>query len=445
MKSKDFSTNHKNNHDDYQRGYGTVQFRLVLLCSIILSFSIIPMTKTCSADAVGTVYIRADGSIEGTTYIQTVDNITYVFTANINDSIVVERNNIIIEGNGHTLQGAGSGRGIELLERTNVTVHNATIKAFHDGIVLDYSSSSNVLSGNNITNNSGGIALACSSNNTVSGNNITTNDVGIVLTCSSNNTLAGNIMTNNLQNFAVWGTAFSDFVNYVDTSNMVDGKPVYYWINKCNMTVPSVAGTVVLANCTRITVPNLNLTHNGQGILLAYTTNSTITQNNIANFILFGIRLDYSSNNTVSGNNITTHLNGVYGIFLYSSSNNTVSGNNITTNDVGIVLDYSSNNVIYHNNFVDNHEQVSSNTSMNVWDDGYPSGGNYWSDYNGTDANHDGIGDTPYVIDANNTDHYPLMVQYVIPEFPSFLVLPLFMVATLLAIVIYKRRHLTRA
>jgi len=46
---------------------------------------------------------------------------------------------------------------------------------------------------------------------------------------------------------------------------------------------------------------------------------------------------------------------------------------------------------------------------MNIWDDGYPSGGNYWSDYAGVDADGDGIGDTPYIIDDNNIDHYPLM------------------------------------
>jgi len=104
------------------------------------------------------------------------------------------------------------------------------------------------------------------------------------------------------------------------------------------------------------------------------------------------------------------------------------------------VLASSSNNSIYHNNF-NNTQQVSSDgTSTNVWDDGYPSGGNYWSDYNGTDANHDGIGDSAYVIDANNTDNYPLMNLYVIPEFPSFLILPLFMIATLFAVMVYRRK-----
>ncbi len=44
-----------------------------------------------------------------------------------------------------------------------------------------------------------------------------------------------------------------------------------------------------------------------------------------------------------------------------------------------------------------------------MWDDGYPSGGNYWSDYKGVDANGDGIGDTPHVIDEYNKDRYPLM------------------------------------
>jgi hypothetical protein len=79
----------------------------------------------------------------------------------------------------------------------------------------------------------------------------------------------------------------------------------------------------------------------------------------------------------------------------------------------------------------------------NVWDDGIR--GNYWSDYltqypNAAEIDSSGVWNTPYVIDTNNTDHYPLMVQYVIPEFPSFLILPLFLIATILTVIIYKKK-----
>jgi len=71
--------------------------------------------------------------------------------------------------------------------------------------------------------------------------------------------------------------------------------------------------------------------------------------------------------------------------------------------------------------------------------------GNYWSDYltkypNATFVDSSGVWNTPYVIDANNTDYYPLTVQYVIPEFPSFLILPLFLIATILTVIIYKKK-----
>jgi hypothetical protein len=68
---------------------------------------------------------------------------------------------------------------------------------------------------------------------------------------------------------------------------------------------------------------------------------------------------------------------------------------------------------------------------VNTWDDGYPSGGNYWSDYAGVDlfsgpyqnqTGSDGIGDTPYFIRANNTDNYPLMNPYLIPFMNPYLI-----------------------
>jgi hypothetical protein len=95
--------------------------------------------------------------------------------------------------------------------------------------------------------------------------------------------------------------------------------------------------------------------------------------------------------------------------------------------------------MIYYNNFMNNYTQVDVSGATAFWDNG--SEGNYWSDYNGTDNNQDEIGDTPYIIDENNTDHYPLMAQYVIPEFSSFLILLLFFTLTLLAVLVCRRKH----
>jgi parallel beta-helix repeat protein len=125
-----------------------------------------------------------------------------------------------------------------------------------------------------------------------------------------------------------------------------------------------------------------------------------------------------SSNNSISSNNIGK--NG-YGVGLDSfSDDNEILGNNITANyGHGIGLFASSNNTIFHNNLLDNSIQAySTSDSTNSWDDGYPSGGNYWSDYNGTDlrmgpfqnqSGSDGVGDTPYFIDSQNYDNFPLI------------------------------------
>jgi parallel beta-helix repeat protein len=92
-----------------------------------------------------------------------------------------------------------------------------------------------------------------------------------------------------------------------------------------------------------------------------------------------------------------------------------LSGNNITANSIdGVCLFSSSNNMFFHNNFINNTQQVSSDGSPNTWDNGYPSGGNYWSDYrtaypNATEVDSSGIWNTSYVIDSNNIDRYPLM------------------------------------
>ena len=106
------------------------------------------------------------------------------------------------------------------------------------------------------------------------------------------------------------------------------------------------------------------------------------------------------------------------GIYVCNSSGNEISYNILGNNYFGIHFYYSNNNVIHHNNFLNNVVQTYLDHSLNTWDDGYPSGGNYWTNYAGVDlysgpyqneAGSDGISDIPYPIDADNEDRYPLM------------------------------------
>jgi len=288
------------------------------------------------------------------------------------------------------------------------------------GIKL-FNSSNNIIVGNIITNSSSGIILRRSSDNILSGNNITANRrLGIELWSSTNNTLRTNSISDSEYNFQVWGWNLSDFVNDIDSSNTVDDKPIYYWINKQDMVVPLDAGYVGLVNCTRIAIRNSDLTNKLQGALLAYTTNSTITKSNIANN-RYGIQLFVSSSNVIAGNNIT---NNYHGISFHYSSNNSVCGNNLTKNLNGVSLrESSTNNDIYHNNFLNNSKHAHTSFSMNIWDDGFE--GNYWSDYeekypDAQELDSSGIWDTPYDIDWKNRDNYPLVEPWS-PEPPSLI------------------------
>jgi len=173
---------------------------------------------------------------------------------------------------------------------------------------------------------------------------------------------------------------------------------------------------VVLESSPDTIVSNNNVASNNAGIYIGYSTNCTLSGNTVTSNFDLGIAFESCSNIMVFGNNLTRNNAG---ISLNNSFNNTLSENNVTANNyAGIEIMYSSSNSIFHNNFVNNRIQVLPTDSTNNWDNGYPSGGNYWSDYNGSDlfrgayqnlTGSDGIGDTPHVIDSNNIDFYPLM------------------------------------
>lgn len=432
---------------------------IVILSILAMAFNI----ESCKGE--GIIYIRPDGMVDPLTAPIQRDGTTYTFTANISEPIVVQRNNIMVDGNNYTLQGTGDSKGFDLSSRLNVTIKKIYITDFDYGIYLR-ESTGNSIESSTITNCVYGVLLDRSPNTTIRNNIITNNRWdGIFLTASDSSTIKNNTVMNHgkwglylgyslgvtlrdnkiARNRWNFGVSIS-FIHDIDDSNALDGKPIYYWINHHDEQVPANAGYVAIINSLNITARNLNLTKNGQGLVLVNSKKCLIENSLITKMGYYGIQLVNSDDNIICTNNVTDNKDGYFdvGIALQSTSTrNTISNNLIENNGLGILLHKSDNNTIYHNNFVNNTVQASSEGSTNIWDNGYPSGGNYWSDYeerypNASEIDGSGIWDTPYFIDATNQDNYAL-----IPEFPSFIILPIFMITTLLITIIYRREHST--
>jgi len=346
--------------------------RTALILLLILCFAVVSISEIGTVKAESTIYIRADGSVERTYKIQRSGNV-YSFTDNIYASIIIERENAVIDGTGYLLQGNNSEYGIKL-ESGGVTIKNMKISNFEYGIYVYFTSDNNIIVDNEINGNSRGIYVRGTDNNKLTGNYVTNNGDGIYLS-GTDNVLKNNQMKDNSYNF---GITPQPHYNDIDTSNTVDGKPIYYWANQHNRTVPLDAGCVILINCTNINAENLTLTNNKEGIILINTKSSEIKNCTLSNN-KSGTRIRISSNVNITQNIFKENGEGVtvwestdilvnenqitnntkIGIeFFDSKEQNIISDNYISGSSVGIELTASSNNNTITGNTITNCNQA---------------------------------------------------------------------------------------
>jgi parallel beta-helix repeat protein len=169
--------------------------------------------------------------------------------------------------------------------------------------------------------------------------------------------------------------------------------------------------------CINVTVQRMRII--GFGYDMVVNRSSIVdVSGNVVTGGLVGVLFEASSYNELRNNEITDNVDGIE---LHASLNNSIRDNFVGWNSrSGISLCSSQNNSIVHNSLTANSRPVDTCPDLlNVWNEGYPSGGNWWSgSHNGTDVykgpfqnttGSDGIGDSQYIIDNINFDRYPLM------------------------------------
>lgn len=363
--------------------------------------------------------IDANETLDGQTIL--VDEGTYY------ENVVVDKALSLVGENVNTTVVDGGGLdtvvkvGVDGVNVSGLTIQNSGSQWLHD-FGVDLTSRENCrIDGCIIRNHGYSVYAAYAQNNTIS-SNIITNASSYPIMIQSD---AGN-------NFVVNNTisGSSEGVHIEDSS---DGNLVAY----NSISYIGYEGIYVLSSNSNVIVNN-EISSSGQdvpgliypAITLRYSSNNTAANNVILN-CTGGVMAHSIHNDTIAMYDVVknnTIRNCDYGILLvhedgFVPTYHQVIGNTFEDNGYGLYLVGVENNTVIHNNFINNSNgQVVAENLPNAWDDGYPSGGNFWSDYNGTDvfggtyqnvSSSDGIGDTAYVACAGNvTDHYPLMATF---------------------------------
>jgi len=353
--------------------------------------------------------------------------------------------------------------GIYLNTAINGRVENATVLDNLAGIHLVSSGNITIIS-SKVSNNSLGMYLESSRDSAIVSNEISNGSYGMYLSSSVNVSIMSNIFYDD--GVFLWGSSPPHFDSHTITpDNTVNGLPIYYYTSCMGVTVDRVpVGQLIFASCLSVSVSNLNIARTEAGIEMAYVDGGFIGNSKVSDSLI-GILL-YSStgismfndtvtssttdaisiwsspNTTIAQGRFLDNWRGIYasssanisitmssvsnstreGISLISSPYPTIARNTLSNNLYGVLFDSSPGVVVHHNNFLGNVIQASDNNPVpGSWDDGYPSGGNCWSDYHNSDLysgpnqdqpEGDGIGDVPYAVNFESRDRYPLMEQY---------------------------------
>jgi parallel beta-helix repeat protein len=308
------------------------------------------------------IYIRSNGDIEWlpstapTPPISTTDRVHYDITGDIettSDGIVVQRDNIIINGNDHTIKGPRNFIGIYLEGRKNVVVMRTTIREYHTGIGLVSSNNISIL-GNHLIKNDYGIYMESSSNNVVSNIRIgviitapsiieSNNDKGIFLVNSNVNTIKGSIIESNYQGIGL--SASND--------NTI----------KYNTIRNSIKEGIYLGGSSGNTIQENTITANNGGIKIGGGSfGNTVSGNTIESNGDYGVALDTSTRNTISTNTIRKNNRGIWSIL---SDDNVISGNKMEDNDLSVLIHRSLRTKIEGNNITNSIVGIWVNLSSN--------------------------------------------------------------------------------